>query len=347
METIYLTDQTLATADSAVTIGFFDGVHRGHRYLLEQLRRRAGERGLRSVAVTFDRHPRQVLQADWQPRLLTTLDEKEALLAETGIDRLVVLRFDRQMADLTALQFMQQVLRQQIGARLLLTGYDNRFGHRTPESSEGYDDYVGYGREMGIDVVQAEPLLIDGEAVSSSRVRRLLIEGRVDEAASCLGRAYALEGTVGHGEQMGHRLGFPTANLILGTQSDTGEILPRLDTVFDGKNEEPRTGTDFDGERLIPRNGVYAVLAVIRPRSANPTILPGMTNIGTRPTFDGHQQTIETHIFGFNGDLYGQPIRIVFQHRLRDERHFDSPQDLARQMELDAQQALQLLTSNS
>lgn len=307
----------------AATIGFFDGVHRGHRFLLEQLRKEADARGLKSMAVTFDRHPRQVVQTDWQPQLLTTLEEKKDLLLQSGIDEVVVLPFDKSMAALTARQFMSDVLAERLNVTLLLTGYDNRFGHNRTET---YADYERYGRELGMEVVCACPLtmgegaaqiaqhtrqekLTDG-AFSSSLVRRLLAEGDVAAAADCLGRYYSISGRVVHGEQKGHSIGFPTANLL---------------------PDEP--------QKLIPARGAYAVEALF----PDGTHHHAMTNIGTRPTFQGEEQTLETHIFDFTQDIYGQPLTISFVARLRDEMPFPSPTALARQLSLDKERAQALL----
>ena len=262
------------------------------------------------MVITFDRHPRELLCTDWRPQLLTSLQEKEHLLAQTGVDRLVVLPFDRRMASLSAYDFMRQVLGKQLGVRLLLTGYDNRFGHRSPDSQEGFDDYVDYGHQLGIDVVCASGVEIDDDYVSSSRIRKLLADGQVAEAARCLGRCYQLQGVVEHGEQQGRQIGFPTANLRL----------------------------KFDSA-MVPRHGVYAVRIQL-----GSTLLMGMTNIGTRPTFDGHRLTIETHIFDFSNDIYGQPLSIEFVERLRDEQAFSTVDALAHQMALDAEQAKQILS---
>lgn len=314
MKVISLTDETRLTGNYAATIGFFDGVHRGHRFVTEQLRQLADTRGWPTMVITFDRHPRQVIQTDWQPLLLTTLDEKIQLLATTGIDLLVVLPFDQRMASLSASEFMQRVLVNQLGVRLLLTGYDNRFGHRTADTSEGFADYVRYGRGMGLDVIcsTAAP----GEKVSSSTIRRLLSEGNVADAAMCLSRPYSLSGTVVHGFQQGRTMGFPTANMLLAD----------------------------DSQRLIPKDGVYAVRVSLDAQS--PT-LPAITNIGMRPTFDGHRRTIETHILDFTGNLYGQTITVYFIDRLRNEQHFASPEDLARQMADDEKAARRCLASSS
>ena len=342
MKTVHLTKDTRLTGDFGATIGFFDGVHRGHQYVVKQLREQATRRGLPSMVVTFDRHPRQVVQSDWQPLLLSTLEEKERLLAQTGIDMLVVLSFDEQMAALSAHDFMQQVLKEQLGVSMLLTGYDNHFGHRQQGKAEGFDDYVAYGREVGIDVVCGFGLQLkdfglqttdfrlqtsdfrlqtidDGGYVSSSLVRRLLGEGRVEEVALCLGRPYEISGIVAHGEQMGRQIGFPTANISI------------------------------DTHRMIPKRGVYAVRLAPSPSSLIPhpsslTLYQGMTNIGMRPTFDGHKLTIETHIFDFHEDLYGRQLTIQFMARLRDEQSFESAEALALQMQHDEQQARKILT---
>ena len=264
------------------------------------------------MVITFDRHPRQVVQPNWHPLLLSTLEEKEQLLAQTGIDMLVVLPFDEQMAALSAFAFMHQVLKAQLGVDLLLTGYDNHFGHRENGIAEGFDDYVRYGQELGIEVESLPPAPSKGRGrkISSSYIRQLLGEGNVREASQCLGRYYELQGVVEHDEQQGRKMGFPTANLAL----------QRTDCV-------------------VPRHGLYAVQVKTGGR-----VWKGMTNIGMRPTFNGHRQTIETHVLDFSGDLYGQPFHIAFVERLRDEQRFDSPDELARQMAIDAERCRRVMS---
>lgn len=295
----------------AVTVGFFDGVHRGHQYLMQQLRQVAEARRLEPMVVTFEQHPRQVLSTDYRPQLLSTPAEKSELLRATGVGQVRVLAFDSTMAALPARDFMRQVLREELGAGLLLTGYDNRFGHRSADNAtEGFDDYVGYGRELGIEVVRALPLSLgNGQNASSSLVRRLLAEGDAEGAAACLGRQYALSGTVVAGEHIGHRLGFPTANL-------------RVDHAL----------------KMIPAAGVYAVWACTAGRR-----YPAMMNIGTRPTFNGRQQALEVHIIDFDGNLYGQDMTVCFVARLRAERPFDSAEALAQQLEQDKQATIKIL----
>ena len=283
----------------------------GHQFLLGRLCDVAHERGMKSMAVTFDRHPRQVVHSDWQPLLLTTLTEKQRLLALTGIDVLVVLSFTEEMARLSARQFMEQVLVNQLGVALLLTGYDNRFGH---DRSETFADYEGYGHELGIDVMVApcyEASL--PHTPSSSAIRRLLSAGNVKQASQLLGRPYTIRGTVVHGRQVGRQMGFPTANI---------------------RPEEPC--------QIIPREGVYAVRVSLE---GDGRCFMGITNIGRRPTFgtDG-EQTIETNILDFTGELYHSTLQITFVDRLRDERAFDTLGELTRQMAIDAEDARRLLT---
>ncbi len=257
-----------------------------------------------------------VLQPQWRPQLISTLSEKRELLSQTGIDCVEVLHFDRQMANLTARQFMDEVLVRQMGARLLLTGYDNHFGKRSEDSPrEGFDDYVGYGRELGIEVVAGRPFEQEGMRVSSSFVRRLLADGRVDQAARCLGRLYSVCGEVVHGEAVGRRMGFPTANL------------------------QPPAATD--GQKMLPAAGVYAVWVKVEDENE---LHPGMMNIGCRPTFGGEHLTYEVHLLNFTGSLYGKTITVFFKARLRDERSFASVSELTRQMETDCQQATDILT---
>lgn len=286
------------------TIGFFDGVHRGHRYLIDQMITVAKEAGMESTVITFDRHPRQVLHSDYQPQMLSTFEEKKALLETTPADHIEILTFDEQLAALSARDFMEQVLRNRLNVCKLVIGYDNRFGHNR---SEGFEDYVRYGKELGIEVIQAMPLSEpDKEAISSSYIRACLLVGNVSGANEALGYAYSLTGRVTDGFHEGRKIGFPTANL------DTDE-----------------TG------KLVPASGVYAVHVQLENEQY---LRLAMMNIGMRPTYDGHMQTLEVHIFDFNGDIYGQQLRVVFDRRIRNEMKFSSPQELAIQLEKDKEE---------
>ena len=293
------------------TIGFFDGVHRGHCSLLSQVVRQAAQRNRQSTVVTFDIHPRQLVNPDFQPLLLTTLDEKLQLLSRQGIDRVAVLHFDEQMASLSARDFMSVVLSRQLNVDTLVLGYDSRFGHGR---TAGFADYEAYGHSMGIDVLRATPLLSDdGAPVSSSLVRNLLLSGNIAQANDALGRRYSLTGNVVEGFHEGRRLGFPTANLALA-----------------------------DRQRLVPGRGVYAVWAELTGYSEP---MPAMMNIGTRPTYNGSSQTLEVHIIGYEGDLYGQDVTVTFAERIRSEQPFDSPSALASQLQLDRKACIRILNN--
>lgn len=289
------------------TIGFFDGVHRGHQFMIDSLTTMAHAQGRQSLVITFDRHPRQVVHADYVPQLITTTDEKLQLLHATAADRIEMLHFDAQMAQLSAYEFMRQVLHERYGVAMLLTGYDNRFGHNR---AEGFADYVRYGEEMGMKVLQNTPIDIDGLRVSSSLIRRLIVEGNITEANNCMGHPYSITGSVAHGFQEGRRIGFPTANIV------------------------PESA-----EKLVPGNGVYATRVSVEGGEW----MPAMLNIGTNPTFQRQQTTIEAHIIGFEGDIYGRKVRVEFGRKLRDEQRFESVEALQKQLEADKKEVLMVL----
>lgn len=289
------------------TIGFFDGVHLGHRFLLRQLQQTAIERGMRSMVITFDTHPRCALQTDYRPLLLTTTEQKLRLLAESQPDVCAVLTFDESLARLSAHEFMQRYLRETLGVRCLLIGHDHRFGSGR---SDGFEEYRNHGSTMGIEVVQSHAFTEAGLTYSSSSVRRALEAGKVSEAALMLARPYALCGTVVEGRRVGRNLGFPTANL-------------RID----------------DPNLLIPATGVYAVRAEVEGKTYG-----AMLNIGQRPTLNnGNDRTIEAHLFDFSGDLYGKPLCLHFIERLRDEQRFSSLDELRLQLCKDAEKAKEVI----
>lgn len=287
------------------TIGFFDGVHRGHRYLIDQVCEVARVRGLASVAVTFSVHPRKVMQASFQPELLLTCDEKIDLLREAGIDRCIVLDFTPAMSQLSARQFMA-LLKDRYGVAALVTGYDHRFGHNR---AEGPDDYVRYGRELGMEVIPAraydcrvEDADGNGHNISSSLIRSLLHRGDVSAAAACLGYHYFLQGTVVGGYRVGRTIGFPTANL---------------------KVDCP--------DKLVPADGVYAVRVGVDGREYG-----GMLCIGLRPTLNnGSGRSIEVNIFDFHDDIYGHPMRLSFVCRTRSEQKFRTVDELIARLHQD------------
>ena len=289
---------------SVATIGFFDGVHLGHQHLIHQVVEEAKEREMESMVVTFDRHPRQVLSPDFHPQLLTSYEEKMVRLAKTGVDNCVVLRFTPEMASLSAADFMRCVLHGQLAVRRLVMGYDNRFGKG---SAEGFDDYVRHGATLGMEVVQGAPLSVDGIRVSSSAIRQMLLQGDVETATRCLGHQYTLVGRVVEGYQQGRRLGFPTANLLL-----------------------------EDVAKMLPAPGAY----VARVRlEGSMEMKRAVTNIGMRPTFQGHGMAIETHVINYDGDLYGKRMLVALTHRLREERKFESTGHLVAQLREDVRRA--------
>ena len=294
---IIVDETTRPLPPAAATIGFFDGVHCGHRYLIGRVIDEARADGLASMVITFARHPRQVIDTHYVPRLLSPPEMKIERLAETGIDRCTVLDFDRRMAALTAREFMIHILSSRLNVRKLIIGYDNRFGH---DRSESIDDYCAYGRTLGIEVVKSCGITVDGIRVSSSVIRNAIERGDLTEANRCLGYAYTLSAHVSHGFRNGHRLGFPTANL------DMDEVC-----------------------QLLPQIGVYATRVRIEGECE---LHSAMTSVGTRPTFDGTRLSVETYILDFDADLYGRKIEVAFLKRIRGEKKFADLQQLRTQM---------------
>lgn len=281
------------------TIGFFDGVHLGHRFLIQQVQQEAAERGLHSALVTFPVHPRKVMQANYQPELLSTLAEKESLLSATGVDYCFMLCFTVEISQLTAFEFMRDVLKQQMNVRVLVIGYDHRFGRNR---SEGFEDYCRFGKEIGMEVVRAEACIIEEIHISSSVIRQFLHDGKIKKAMKCLGYEYYLDGIVVDGYKVGRTLGFPTANLRI----------------------EER-------DKLIPKDGVYAVRVIVKGKE-----YMGMLNIGHRPTIhnDG-DKSIEVNILDFSSDIYNESIRIIFLKRTRSDIKYSNLQGLIAQLHED------------
>ena len=290
----------------AATIGFFDGVHLGHVHLLRELMDIASSRGLKSMAITFPEHPRQILQSDYRPRLLSTPEDKMKLLEQTGIDYCFPLHFTTALAAMDARSFMTDFLQKRLGVSTLLVGHDHHFGHDTNLNA---DDYRRIGNEIGMEVIPADAFLFEGSPISSSRIRRELVAGNVKAAASMLGYRYTLCGTVIHGLQNGRKMGFPTANL--------GPYCEFMQ---------------------IPADGVYAAIATVDSET-----WPAMVNIGDRPTFEGKARTIEAHLLGFDRDIYFHELTLRFVDFMRPERRFASPQELAAQLEADRNKVMDTL----
>ena len=282
------------------TIGFFDGVHLGHRFLIEQVKELAKDKGLRSALITFPVHPRQVMKSDYRPELLTTPEEKIELLKAQGVDYCIMLDFTVELSQLSAFSFMKDILQQRYNVSTLIIGYDHRFGHNR---SEGFEDYVRYGQQIGMNVYRAQACMIDDLNISSSLVRTYLLEGKIDLSTRYLGYNYSIEGVVVGGYRVGRTIGFPTANLDL-----------------------------RESNKLIPSDGVYAVRVEVKG-----CLYAGMLNIGYRPTLDnGSKKSIEVHILRFDEDIYDEKIRLYFVSRIRSEMKFSGLDELIAQLKRDA-----------
>lgn len=296
-----------AFTPSVATIGFFDGVHLGHRHLIGQVKIAASQCGWCSSIITFPIHPRQVIQSDYQPQLLSSPEEKIELLSSTGVDNCILLPFTPELSQFTAKEFMQ-LLYDTYKVRMLVIGYDHRFGYNRAES---FEDYCRYGQELGIHIMQATAYTQEQDKVSSSAIRRALLTGDIETSKKYLGYDYFLEGTVVNGYKVGRKIGFPTANLQV----------------------------DFP-HKLIPSVGVYAVYVYVEGKQWK-----GMLNIGHRPTLNnGSNLSIEVHILDFQGDIYNQKIRIEFIHFLRPELKFSSVDELVTQMQKDKDTTIQSLS---
>lgn len=293
-----------------VTLGIFDGVHRGHRTLLEILVSRAREAKGESVVVTFSPHPRLVLEQDnIKLSFLTTMEEKKVLLKNAEVDHLIILEFSKEFSKIDACDFVEDILVKKIGTKHLIIGYNHHFGRM----GEGdFNTIKKCAKSLDFIVEQVQGFHTEEGAISSSLIREALLNGRLDTANNLLGYFYSLMGTVIGGKKIGRSIGFPTANI-----------------------------KPADQHKLIPGNGVYAVEVRLEGE-----IYPGMLNIGSNPTVntDGRVKSIEVHILNFEGNIYGKEISVVFRKRLRDERKFDNTRQLADQMEIDKKETIRLLT---
>jgi len=292
---------------SVVTVGMFDGVHRGHRALLERVAAEAAARGVPAAAVTFDRHPLAVLRPGSEPPLLTTLDTKVALLGEAGMAVVLVLEFTRELSEVGAEAFATEVLFDGLAARAVVVGENFRFGHKAAGDPALLADL---GRPRGIEVVAVPLRTHGGEVVSSTRVRAELAAGDVAAAAVSLGRPYAVEGVVVAGDRRGGPLlGVPTANL------------------------------EMPAGIAVPADGVYAGHLTDRRVTR-----PAAVSVGTNPQF-GTERRVEAHVLDFDGDLYGHRVAVAFAHRLRGQATFDGVDQLVAQIRADIDQARRLLSS--
>ncbi|HMM56783.1 MAG TPA: bifunctional riboflavin kinase/FAD synthetase [Rudaea sp.] len=295
----------LAPRGSAVCIGAFDGVHRGHQAVLAQVRTNAQVHGLTPVAVSFAPIPRVFFARDDAVPQLSSTREKIALLRLAGMDRVLLLRFGAKLAAMSAQDFVERVLVRRLRARHVLVGPGFRFGHARAGDLALLQQM---GKVHGFEAAEVAPFALDGERVSSSRTRILLGAGDFDAAGRLLGRRFGIGGHVVRGAQLGRKLGFPTANLRLGT-------------------------------RVSPVAGVFAV----KVHGVRDAAMPGVASLGTRPTVDGREVLLEAHLFDFDGDLYGKRIEVEFVQKLRAEEKFDGLDAMVKQIDLDAQAAREIL----
>ena len=291
---------------SIITIGTFDGVHIGHQEILKNLINQSKDSN--SVILTFFPHPRMILQKGSDLKLLTTLQEKIDLLEKTGLDFLVIEPFTKEFSRLTALEFVRNVLKQQLKLKKLIIGYDHQFGRNREGNLEQLKEY---GAIYGFDVEEIPAQDIKNIAVSSTKIRKALAEGDIKKANSYLGYEFMLTGTIVHGRGLGKQYNYPTINIHI-----------------------------EESYKLIPKAGVYVIKTTFNTKNVF-----GIMNIGNRPTVNGQNQTIEVHLLDFNTDIYGKYIQIQLAYRLRDEQKFDSIPLLFDQIKEDEKQARKLISN--
>ena len=295
-----------STKKTIITLGTFDGVHIGHKKILEKVLQNTGDGQYESLVLTFFPHPRMILKEDSDMKLLNTIDEKIDLLDKIGIQNLVIHPFDEKFSRLTAEEFVKTILVDRFQVQKIIIGYDHRFGRNR---TANINDLIAFGEQYDFEVEQISVQEINEISVSSTKIRNALLEGNMTLANDYLGYNYFLTGEVVKGKQLGRTINFPTANLKI-----------------------------QEKYKLIPQNGVYIVKSVI-----NEQTVFGMMNIGFNPTVNGQNQTIEIHYFDFDADLYHQKIRVSILQRIRSEQKFESVDLLKAQLETDKQMAISYL----
>ncbi len=305
-----ITVQSISNYDkkqaTAITIGTFDGVHIGHRKILERLINDAKKSGLKSTVLTFFPHPRMVLQKDADIKLLNTLDEKVQILEKIGLDCLIIQPFTKDFSRLTATEFVRDLLVNELKAKKIIIGYDHRFGRNR---NANITDLMAFGNALGFEVEEIEAQEIDEVSVSSTKIRNALFNGQIKTANKYLAYNYMLTGIVKRGKGIGRQLAFPTANISI-----------------------------EESYKLIPKNGVYFVNSILKNE-----VVYGMMNIGFNPTVDGSKKSIEVHYFDFEGDLYNQTVQVNLLERIRDEHKFNSLEELKNQLQKDRATSISLI----
>jgi len=298
MKTIHGIENFPASEGSIVTIGTFDGVHLGHQQILKQLIDTSQQSKLKSVLLTFFPHPRMVLQPDIPMRLIQTIEEREKALRKTGLDYLVIHPFSEKFSRLSADDYVKQILVEKLNVRKVVVGYDHRFGRNRTASLE---DMYNYADIYDFEVIEIDAKKIKSTAVSSTKIRKAIDEGDIALANSYLGDPFTLEGVVVHGDKRGRELSYPTANIELQNK-----------------------------HKIIPKQGVYLIQSDLDNQ-----VVYGMMNIGTKPTFDTTNPSIEVHFFDWNGDLYDQTLQVKLLKWVREEQKFDSVEELQAQIHAD------------
>jgi len=291
---------------TAITIGTFDGVHIGHRKILERLINSAKNLNLRSTVLTFSPHPRIVLQKDTDIKLLNTVEEKAQIMEKIELDSLIIHPFTKKFSRLSATEFVRDILVNELKIKKIIIGYDHRFGRNR---NANINDLIAFGSTLDFEVEEIPAQEIDEVSISSTKIRNALLEGDVKTANKYLGYDYMLTGFVKKGKGLGRQLNFPTANLHIAEQY-----------------------------KLIPKKGVYVIKGILNQR-----IVFGMMNIGYNPTVDGTEKKIEIHFFDFEGDLYEQKIQISILDRIRDEHKFNSLDELKKQLQKDRETSLAII----
>lgn len=293
--------------NTVLTVGTFDGLHNGHKKIIDTVLERAAARNARSMVITFQPHPRVVLGKAADLKLLHTLEEKEYMFAKSGIDALLVLPFTKEFASLSAEEFLRSYIVEKIGVSEMIAGHDHRFGRdRIGDEKKMHE----LGEKLGFSCSRLEPVEIDAISISSSKIRAAITDGDFESANTMLGYRYFFSSQVITGNKRGRTIGFPTANAAI-----------------------------LDPLKLIPPRGVYAVLAEV-----DGVLYNGVINIGYRPTFDeGEKLSLETHIFNFAKDIYGEPIKIHFVKKIRDEKKFGNVTELIQQISSDVETAKKIL----
>lgn len=291
-----------------ITLGTFDGVHLGHKKIIERLLQSSSQ-DEESLVLTFFPHPRMVLQEASDIKLLNTIEERSQLLEKAGLQNLIIHPFDQAFSRLTAEEFVKNILVDIFNIKKIIIGHDHRFGRNR---TANIDDLIVFGQEYGFEVEQISAQEIDEVSISSTKIRNALHEGKILLANEYLGYPYFFTGTVVHGKKLGRTIGFPTANLEI-----------------------------EQNYKLIPAHGVYAVECMVENQNVN-----GMLNIGIKPTFEGESASIEVHLFDFEGDLYDKKIKVALRKHIREEQKFSSVEDLKSQLKKDELFARDFFKSN-